>query len=644
MNESKSHQICLPVTPYLGRFVPDPAQSDSLQDLPFYSEMSSYLERHYRLTRGSVEWKGINLDANVYVPNDANDCAYAIVDYSLFESQSEATKRPSSQALKALDSWTANNLSYCEPAPMGNATRLRTEFVEIRLREWDGKNPVGPTVSWRELLNRSKLVIVGGPGSGKTSLLRNIVIHETKRVGGSSWWRLPIYMQLRDIGECSDLLSLARATLDYQTSLKTTADFDLAFSAGRLLLILDGLDELSDDHRLRWTEQIVRLSREYPSIGIYISTRPSGYQKPLAGFLHAHVQPFDQMQIQEWLRLRLARSNETITAHLQSALTTDADLENLASTPLTLSLIASVYERTGIIPRRKADLIARYLETVLETWDASRSVRRYKVAFLKEDKLEALSLAAVYAWQAHRLCFTESDFCSLQQSWSPFRKNEAAHRVLRDCGLFALNETEHNTWTFTHEVFRDYLVAIYLVQSSERITDWLANRDDDTKHFRLWRHACGITNHASTLFQALIATPQMNPYDKAHWLLAALCDGVNVPEDDVRSATTQIMAALQSGIEGRYISDLEMKDGAWRLLFRGSDVTTRALSEIVKLIITGGWQSSEWLVEPLRHAQSAIARSLSSLLKRAWKIKTEPEPNQQLIRMVASEEDKLDQI
>jgi hypothetical protein len=186
----------------------------------------------------------------------------------------------------------------------------------------------------------------------------------------------------------------------------------------------------------------------------------------------------------------------------------------------------------------------------------------------------------------------------------------------------ALTDKEDETWSFTHALYRDYLVANYLVQSPERISDWLANCDSDTKHLQLWRHACGISTDATALFRALAAAPRLHSYEKAHWLLAALCDGVNVPVTEIQAATKRIIDVLESGIATSRILRVEKERGLWRLAVRGTGVEARALSEMVSLIIGGGWQSCDWLIEPMRQAASVLIRRLSGLLGHPWKIQT----------------------
>jgi hypothetical protein len=128
----------------------------------------------------------------------------------------------------------------------------------------------------------------------------------------------------------------------------------------------------------------------------------------------------------------------------------------------------------------------------------------------------------------------------------------------------------------------------------------------------------------------------MHSYEKAHWLLAALCDGVNVPDEEIQSATKRIIDALESGIATRLISEIDTERSLWRLIFRGAESETQALSEIVKLIVGGGWQSSTWLAKPLRQAQSVLIHKLSALLGGTWKIKSVADPDKKEIQILGS--------
>ncbi len=633
--DARDRRLCLPVTKDNDRFVPDVSQSDSLEQLPLYAELGKYLQRHYSRTTGALEWKGLNFEADIFIPHDVEDCAYAVVDEALFRRSAPESLQPSS-VIQSLRVWLTNNISYSEPAPLGDATRLRTEFVDSRVQIWEGKHASGKVLPWRDILKRGRVVVLGEPGTGKTTLLRMVALHEANQLKETQWWRLPIYMALRQFGECGDILNLARSTLDHQTSMKTQGEFDSALASGRLLLILDGLDEVPDAVRRSWAEKIVRLCEERPKIGIYIGTRQAAYDWHFPGFLHAKIEPFDSMQVQEWLRLRLTRSDKDLTLRLISALTAEVDLRNLASTPLMLSLLASVFERTGMIPRRKADLISRYLEVLLETWDASRGVRRYTHSFLREDKIEALGLIALESWKKSRLNFSEEAFCSLQQSWSPLRSREAAHRVLRDSGVLTRNEDQESEWHFIHQVFRDYLVAHYLVERPDRVLDWLGAGVNETRTLELWRHACGITADCTPLMRAVATEPKLHAYEKAYWLLAVLSDGVNASGEGINDATQHIVDALESGIAARHISRVEVSDRLWRVILPGSSREIQALGEMVRLLAGGGWTSSRWLAIRLEKASSTIAKQIARLFQKSWNVRKVSDPDQKEVHVLGS--------
>lgn len=613
------HFFCLPVVRNDDRFLPDESQTDALQDLPSYGEIVDYLNRHYRRTKGSLEWKGRNLFTEIFLPNDVDDCSYALLHPSIFEEHQQGLEEPDT-ANSSLRRWSMENIADAEPAPTGNSTRIPTEFVDVMLRAWNGIDAHGPIFGWKTLLDRTRVIVSGGPGSGKTTLLRSITLSEANRHAMKLQSRLPIYIPLRNIGACTDLMALARATFAEQVKDGAHDAFERAFRSGSLLVLLDGLDEMSDSIRHIWRETIFQASQKYPALGIYVGTRDWGYDFQFPGFLHAQIQPFSQAQIQDWIHLRLSRSNRNFAEELKLALTGDSDLSELASTPLTLSLIASVYERNGNVPRRKTDLIARYLEAMLETWDSSRSVRRYEVNYLREDKLEALSIAAVAAWRESRLHFSEEDFLTAQQSWSPFKEHISAARVLRDSGLFALKGHDR-VWEFTHQLFRDYLAAYYLVQSPSRIAQWLADRDDDSKHLDLWRYACGIATDPTALLRTLIADRKMRSLDKAHWLLSAMCDGVNAPDEEVRDAVVLILSALESDSISQWVINMITEPSVWKLEINGPNREAETLSEVVRLIAGGGWRSSRWLSERLKRSPVAWIAGLSRVAETRWRIK-----------------------
>ena len=271
-------------------------------------------------------------------------------------------------------------------------------------------------------LSRRRLVIVGDPGSGKTTFLRRVtfamcdpaVTSAATDAGATGFMRrlaaifsgrdraeavpaLPVLIRIADLAEhirnCKQTPSLeAPTTLDSPAwlvhFLKTKSrefhwDLDADFfernlSEGSAILLLDGLDETP---RTADRESIARLfehaTQAYKQCRIVVTTRPLAYtgRSLLDGFESAQIEPLEAGAIQnfleQWCRgLFPASANaaELHLAELAEALRSSAEIRRMARSPVMLTALAVVHWNERRLPEQRADLF----ESIL-TWRRGRA-------------------------------------------------------------------------------------------------------------------------------------------------------------------------------------------------------------------------------------------------------------------------------
>jgi NACHT domain len=148
-----------------------------------------------------------------------------------------------------------------DPALITFLERSRARLVAFDVDD-GGTGLVGPTLTWRppglatgaeperiglgELLRFERVALIGDAGSGTSTCLRRIALtrlDEIERAADGSDLPLPIYVRLV---EWTDRTMDAREFLRARAVelLGPTADVDALMADGRLLVLLDGLDEL----------------------------------------------------------------------------------------------------------------------------------------------------------------------------------------------------------------------------------------------------------------------------------------------------------------------------------------------------------------------------------------------------------------
>lgn len=240
--------------------------------------------------------------------------------------------------------------------------------------------------------NRLHLVILGDPGSGKSSLLQSILLRwaeqPTVRLAGSC---LPLLIELRAYAQArqrdgiSDFLEFFHRGCAVPWRLDQHRLKELLY-AGQVHVFFDGLDEVFDPTiREEVVNAICRFSNEYPRVRIIVTSRPIGYKGEAfrhCGFRHFMLQDLDDGQIAEFLhkwhsstyRASEIQEKEEKHGRLSAAIADSGAIRELAGNPLLLTMMA-ILNRNQDLPRDRADLYEQCSRLLLYQWKVEEALR-----------------------------------------------------------------------------------------------------------------------------------------------------------------------------------------------------------------------------------------------------------------------------
>lgn len=234
-------------------------------------------------------------------------------------------------------------------------------------------------VSGLEAVERyDKLMILGKPGSGKTMFLKWLAIQ--CNLGQFRASHVPVFITLKDFAHTREQPSL----LDYITEqfsecgVKEPQAVETLLNQGRIMILLDGLDEVTCPDFNRVLQEIHKVSTQFYTSPFAIACRIAAWEYTFEQFTEVEVAAFDRQQIAnfsaKWFEVKDPNKAERFVQKLQD----NEPLEELATNPLLLTLLCLVFEESGF-PANRSELYQEALDLLLKKWDALRNINRGSV-------------------------------------------------------------------------------------------------------------------------------------------------------------------------------------------------------------------------------------------------------------------------
>jgi predicted NACHT family NTPase len=219
---------------------------------------------------------------------------------------------------------------------------------------------------------RGELLILGKPGSGKTTLLLDLTRDLLRLAEEDHTQPIPLVFHLSSWAEkCLPLSTWLIEELHSKYDIPQPLGREFVYKE-QFILLLDGLDEVAEQHRAACITTINAHRREYNLIPTVVCCRKAEYEAlgtPLLLHRSVVIQPLTPLQIDEYLE-----ATGKDGARVQTMLRDDPDLQELAMTPLMLNVLLHAYrgKTSGELTMfhdkktKQQQIFARYVQKVLE--------------------------------------------------------------------------------------------------------------------------------------------------------------------------------------------------------------------------------------------------------------------------------------
>jgi predicted NACHT family NTPase len=388
----------------------------------------------------------------------------------------------------------------------------------------------------------SKLRVLGRPGVGKTTFLQHLAIQCDRGVFAAE--QVPIFILLREFAEESrrdgefSLFKQIHQALQLSGGTLPAAVLESLLVAGRVLLLMDGMDEVLSPDMPAVLKEIRRFSEKYHHNRFVATCRTATQKLRLRGFTDVEIAPFTPEQIttfaQKWfVALTKSTPRWSTTGQRPSGLAQSAmfmqkldlpenwQFRQLVVTPLFLHLACWVFQGQAKFPTKRTEFYKQGLDLLLGKWDEAKGVERDDVyrEFLLPQKLRLLSQLAEVTFEKGQYFFEQriieayiGDYlralpdASLEPEELQLESEAILKAIEAQHGL--LIERARGIFSFSYLAFQEYftarkIVANHNLQALEQSLGDLVSHITDPHWHEIFLLTAAMLRSADSLVQLM---------------------------------------------------------------------------------------------------------------------------------------------
>ena len=361
------------------------------------------------------------------------------------------------------------------------------------------------------------LMVLGGPGIGKSTFLRKLGLEAFKGQSGQlQSEQIPVFIELKTFS-CGDLKTAIAKAFEICDLPAAEAVTDSMLKDGKLMILLDGLDEVPSQSLNQVSEHIEAFVTQY-SKNTFVASCRTAYRRSFKQFRDVTIADFDDKQIEQFIRqwFSVESDEETSIADrywemLQRSENTAT--KELAQTPLLLTFLCLVYDRKQILPRLRSTLYGEALDILLKDWAAEKRLSPDPIYDDFHPELEKVLLGQIAydSFKDDSLFFSKSkiteDIATFLSDTldAPEQLDSVAVLTAIEQQQGILVERTTNFYSFSHLTLQEYLTASYIVKN-QRVDELVREHLTDKRWREVFLLVAGLMEKRGLELLALIDT------------------------------------------------------------------------------------------------------------------------------------------
>lgn len=216
-------------------------------------------------------------------------------------------------------------------------------------------------------LNFNRTVnIIGIAGQGKSTILRKLFLQEIYKTE-----RFPFFIELRKIEESSILDYLKQQLEDIGLSL-IEGDVEILLQSRKVVLMLDGFDEVTSSRRHRLLNEINQLKTRY-NCSVIVTSRPGTEICTEIDIINFKVKTLNCNEI---ISIISKLDRNAVNEELKDLIINNVQLQGTLVSPILVNLLYVCYPYLDIVPKNVIDFYDKLFITLFSRHDKIKNFNR----------------------------------------------------------------------------------------------------------------------------------------------------------------------------------------------------------------------------------------------------------------------------
>lgn len=309
-----------------------------------------------------------------------------------------------------------------------------------------------------ENISSKNFVIEGVAGQGKSILLRYLTFKEYKELK-----RIPIFIELRKLNDKGEIVNFIKEAISSWIFSVSDELINWVLKSGKIILLLDGFDELKAKDVANVIKDLESISQQYPQTQIVVTSRPDNAIQSSNFFKVLTIRPYEDDERIGLIR-KLVNDDDSFGNLVKALKESPLKVDELLTTPLMVTLFVMTYRAKLIIPDSLSKFYEELFSVLIYKHDRTKPgyQREFKSGLNESELQEWFEILCFISKNENKLVFnSRQDLLDcIKKSISKKFQKEDPSALLEDISKnLCLIIRDGNNYSFIHRSIQEFFVA-----------------------------------------------------------------------------------------------------------------------------------------------------------------------------------------